>query len=307
MSSRGRKGNNPVRAYFSFDAENDTSQCIIKVDGDICGLKLKANHAPNLERHVSTKHPVEFCEITRTKVNEKRKRCDSDSADNATKNRKSDTFVVRFRETDVLDACVDLVTVNGRPFTLVEDNGFRKLLNPIVETSPNRIAINAENIRSEIVIRAQCIRREIQSEIAGWLICLKVDTAMRLGRSFLGVNIQYIRDEKILLRALCAKELFSAHTAVNLKHEILCILAMYGLNVKSLYSVTTGNASNMLKCVQLLGEDSDESEMSDGHKIEEDCEVEHLMLSEEEESACVTGVRCAAHLQCVLLLKQNRF
>lgn len=88
---------------------------------------------------------------------------------------------MRIKESDIVDACVEPVTVNGRPFKLMEDSGFRKFLNPILEVSPNKLVIKAENIRSEARIRAQCIRREIKSEIAGRLVCLKVDTASRLG------------------------------------------------------------------------------------------------------------------------------
>lgn len=33
----------------------------------------------------------------------------------------------------LLDGCVELVTVNGRPFCLMQDSGFKKILNPILE------------------------------------------------------------------------------------------------------------------------------------------------------------------------------
>jgi len=34
------------------------------------------------------------------------------------------------KKTEV-DACVQLVTINGRPFQLLEDSGFRMIINPI--------------------------------------------------------------------------------------------------------------------------------------------------------------------------------
>ena len=54
-------------------------------------------------------------------------------------------------------ACLEMVTVNGRPFKIVEDSGFRKFLNPILQAlsdSGNKICINAENIREEVVMLA---------------------------------------------------------------------------------------------------------------------------------------------------------
>ena len=65
-------------------------------------------------------------------------------------------------------ACLEMVTVNGRPFKIVEDLGFRKLLNPISQAlsdSGNKICINAENIREEVVMLASKIKKEIKEDI----------------------------------------------------------------------------------------------------------------------------------------------
>lgn len=32
----------------------------------------------------------------------------------------------------IIDACIELVTVNGRPYSLMDDTGFKKILNPIL-------------------------------------------------------------------------------------------------------------------------------------------------------------------------------
>ena len=52
-------------------------------------------------------------------------------------------------------ACLEMVTVNGRPFKIVEDSEFRKFLNPILQAlfdSGNNFCINAKNIREEVVM-----------------------------------------------------------------------------------------------------------------------------------------------------------
>ena len=41
-------------------------------------------------------------------------------------------------------ACVELITVNGRPFRLIEDSGFRKILNPLLQGLGNKACINVE-------------------------------------------------------------------------------------------------------------------------------------------------------------------
>lgn len=96
-----------------------------------------------------------------------------------------------------------------------------------------------------------------------------------------------------MLRTLCAKESFMSETALNLKKEISSAVAIYGFSAKNLYSITTDNANNMLKCVQLLAEEADQSEINETQ--EEDRNEEQLMFSEEEGDMCVKGLQCAAH------------
>jgi len=38
---------------------------------------------------------------------------------------------VKLDKKTVVDACVQLVTTNGRPFQLLDDSGFRMIMNPI--------------------------------------------------------------------------------------------------------------------------------------------------------------------------------
>lgn len=40
---------------------------------------------------------------------------------------------IDINQQELIDACVELVTVNGRPFSLMHDSGFKKILNPILE------------------------------------------------------------------------------------------------------------------------------------------------------------------------------
>lgn len=44
------------------------------------------------------------------------------------------------------------------------------------------------------------------------MISMKVDAVIWLDRSFLGINIQYIRNTKIILKILALKELKKEHT-----------------------------------------------------------------------------------------------
>jgi len=43
------------------------------------------------------------------------------------------TININMSPTDLLGACTDMVTLDGRPFEIFEDVGFRKIINPILK------------------------------------------------------------------------------------------------------------------------------------------------------------------------------
>ena len=92
-----------------------------------------------------------------------------------------------------------MVTVNGRPYKIVEDSGFRKLLNLILQAlsdSGNKMCINSENIREEVFMLASKIKKEIKENICEKFISLKIDIATRMDRTVLGIDIQFIKKWK---------------------------------------------------------------------------------------------------------------
>jgi len=162
------------------------------------------------------------------------------------------------------DAIVEMVTVNGRPISSIHDSGLQMLLGPISsalkEQHPEKwVALNERNVRRAITEEAARIRSFISEEVRGRLISIKLDCAtLKGGRSMLGVNIQFVRDGRIILRNLAVKQLFVRHTGENLKREVLSILKRYGVSPRQLYSSTHDNASNMLKFDELVNEEASE-------------------------------------------------
>lgn len=144
---------------------------------------------------------------------------------------------------DLINACIELVTKNGRPLNIFTDSGFKKLIQLILRTINPPIAINENSIREAIIHKAIEIRNEIKEEIGNKLVCLKIDGATRHGRSFIGVNIQYILNRKIIIRTLGLREMFERSTSENLKNLILNILREYDITVHNIYTITTDNGS----------------------------------------------------------------
>lgn len=148
-----------------------------------------------------------------------------------------------------------------------------------------------------------------------------MDEASRRGRSVLGINVQYIIRKKVVVRTLGLVDLEVAHTAENIKNEVLKLIEAYGLSLGQIYSVTTDNGANFVKAVELLRREialyreSKAAEMlveSDYEEESEDLDQEDQMndyddhedandgQSDEDNelekaSALLGGVRCTAH------------
>lgn len=100
------------------------------------------------------------------------------------------------------------------------------------------------------------------------LFSLKCDIASRNGKSFLGVNAQYISNGRLQLRTLSAKLLGERHTGDYLLRVIKEILKEYDVSGKNIYSCTTDNGANMIKLVNLL-QDETTQELSNPDSNEE--------------------------------------
>ncbi|CAD6218948.1 GSCOCG00011496001-RA-CDS, partial [Cotesia congregata] len=160
---------------------------------------------------------------------------------------------VALNKTTLKTALLKLVTINGRPFSILQDEGMRMILDPLISRMPEKVIINEETVKDDVINTANNIKKTIQKEVKECnLVSLKVDIASRLGRSFLGVNIQYIRGGKIIIRTLAVEEITERHSGENLKNLILRTFDLYGIDVKNIYSFTSDNGTNMVKLSELL-------------------------------------------------------
>ena len=154
-----------------------------------CGKVLPNTHAGNLESHIEKHHKIEYAIIVKEKEdikNLKRKK----KEDSGRPIKKIHVSVDRQL---LMDACVELVTNNGRPFRLMEDSGFRKIVDPIIAGLNNSFAINSENVREGVLLADQKTRHDIREETKGKMVSIKMDCATRLNRSIYGINLQFIK------------------------------------------------------------------------------------------------------------------
>ena len=202
----------------------------------------------------------------------------------------------------MLDSCVELCSTNGRPFSIVVDSGFKKIIQPIIVGLGDSVAINVNNVKDAVVEKAEVIRQKIADEVNGKRLSLKIYIVTHMGRSFLGINIQFIENKKIVLRSLAVRELFDKHTGENLKNLILDVLNLFDIHLKQIYTCTTDNGTNMVKAVNLCKENVEDENAEEIDSFDRSESARILSdLNEVAKDICSNkkynfiGIRCAAH------------
>lgn len=261
----------PVYKFFKKESENKYVCLINSCNQPIAG---GSHSAFNLERHVKRCHPEK-------EANLKHKQTDDTAAPSAKTSRITDFYDCSVRPTTVslaidektlMNACVEMVTKNGRPFALINDSGFRKIIDPILKALKSNVAITPDSVQLKVQSLANSIKSQISSEIKNKLISLKIDSATRFDRSILGINIQYIKNKSICIKTLAMKELKQSHTGEYIKTITLSVLNEFGITPEQVYSITTDNGANMLKAVQLFN--PDQTNLID---IDDEIEIENLV------------------------------
>lgn len=290
----------PVRRYFSYDSSSQKNCCLVSD----CG-QLLADNTSNLERHLQRSHPDQYALLHVYKLQTPQQ-----------KRKKNCTFHVQMSPDELTSACVEIATVNGRPFTVFDDSGFKKLIDPILKgmktTLGDNIVITPSTIRDQVQVAAAEERAQIRESVKGKLISLKLDIATCHDRSFLGVNIQYSENGMIVLKTLAMKELSDRHTGEHVKKVTEEVLESYGIPLSNVFSLTVDNGTNMVKLGELLqthqqivAEAEEEADRDLADEDIEDCFHEEDRSQEDTDNSVFDGilgalmfvqiVRCAAH------------
>lgn len=133
--------------------------------------------------------------------------------------------------------------------------------------------ISPQEVRNAVKMKANLFRENLNKQLNGKLLSLKIDAATCIDRSFLGITVQYVDGTEVVLNTLAVKEVYNRHTAVNIKEILKNVLLTYGISINQIYSITTDNGSNMIKLVKLVGNDQTDLECDND---EDDSDSESL-------------------------------
>lgn len=207
-----------------------------------CQKALKSEQPYNLKRHILTAHPV--IASSSGLVPEVRNLGDEPPVKTCRITVKMDSN--RFRINMVRWA-----TECNLPLNFFSKECVRDILGPMEDG----LQIQRTN-RQQIPVYAEVVQKRIEKfitdEAKGRLVCIKADLASRKGRSVLGVNAQYVKDGRIIVRTLGMIERFDRNTGQRLSEEVLDILKRFSISIPNVYSFTMDNGSNFLKAGSIL-------------------------------------------------------
>ena len=96
--------------------------------------------------------------------------------------------VVQISKADVLKGLLHSITVDGRPFSSVDDGLMRIGFAPVLKRLP--VKYNRNNIVDLLDEAADYLRKKMKNILQDKMVSVKVDAVSRFSRSFLGINIQ---------------------------------------------------------------------------------------------------------------------
>ncbi|KAL5233767.1 hypothetical protein ACI65C_001177 [Semiaphis heraclei] len=271
--------------YFKFNIS--TNECVCQIPDCVNPIRT-GSHSGNLENHVKVFHKDEYLLLLKEKERLTGSKLKRDGCFNSTVSKKQkvgplDNMIIVTKKTlsnvslskqKLIEACVQLVTINGRPFTLMEDSGFKMIIDPLLDAIGGDFRINSRNIRNHVKEHAYDIVKNIKLDVYKRLVSLKVDCVTRLNRSIIGVNVQYIKDDKLNIKTLGMTELSEKHTSEYLKKVLINILKKYDIDNRQVYSITCDNGRNIVKMVKIFNDANDDDILNEDD-IEADIESEN--------------------------------
>lgn len=249
-----------IRDCFRYDVPSRNAICRVSRMGILCRTKISNNHHGNKMRHLKTAHRPIYDQILKQSKKKKKFHIECDG------------IKVALSINLIYAAFVELVTKNGRPFTICNDSGMRILINPILEAiykfTGEKFVINTSIIKQKVTIVYNFVRSRIVAAIQSRPLALMTDISTKHNYSILGMSIRYCTDDLVIVtRTIGMLVLTKSHTAKNLYEAIIQVLKEYEIKANQIISYTTDNAGNIVNVVDYLNDDCEE------HMMEQDYDL----------------------------------
>lgn len=234
-------GERTLKYFEVVSKENCSFKCVV----NDCHKILKGGKIWNLSVHLRNVHPKLYEEFVAPPCNKK---------------------YYKIKRLKFIQNCAEIIGINGRPFTALNDSGFRKIVeNNLDELRQHDAGINMDDkncteIKQYIESVVVKLKNKIKIETKAKFVSLMVDIARKNDRSFLGLNVQYTIDDAVELKLLGMIELNQAHTSLYIKEVMQSCLRQYDISMDQVISITTDNGANMLAMIDRFNDEDDEDD-----------------------------------------------
>lgn len=240
-----------VWKYFTVDNQDDAKASCIICKGAISrgGKQKAAFNTTNLIRHIRNKHPTEYAEFVKaqpttsqptlleTLKKKEKMPHDCDKALNTTRK------------------IAKMIAMDNQPFSLVEDRGFRELL----EYLEPRYEVPSRHYFTEKAMPA--LHKNLREKLFAALsdapdVALTTDiwSSSVCPMSLLSLTAQWIDARFVLRRAtLNAREFRGSHTAQRVQEAMGSMLDTWAIDKQRVHIILRDNAANMKKAMLEMG------------------------------------------------------
>lgn len=157
---------------------------------------------------------------------------------------------------ELLQNLIEMVALNGRPFTIIHDSGFQAIIRETLEklqAGGFGLSLSHPNfpeVKEHMHEMAAKVRDKLKAEFRGRALSILGDIVTKNQRSIFGFSVQLIIDGEHKVRSIGMIELHQSHTAVYLADVLCTRLNLYEINLKQIFTITTDNAANVHKMIR---------------------------------------------------------
>lgn len=147
---------------------------------------------------------------------------------------------------------VELVTVHGRPLKILNDAPMKSILQ--MALTKQNVSFTIPKLREDIHTIAADVKQTIKDEMREKTVSLMLDIVTKYNRSYLGVNVQYIYNNKLVVRTIGMLNMEQAHSGKYISELVGRLTCEYGLSADQIYAGTSDNARNVVNSIKKLHE-----------------------------------------------------
>lgn len=228
----------------------DHNGAICKVDS-CTSRPLKSTKRSNLKRHLSTVHPKVYASLFPHEIDKKKQ--------------------TELEIYNVMHDAIELVTVNGYPFYMLDSSGMRGFIEARLKPlrlEGHTLLINRHIITQKVAETSGMIKNRIRLELDARTISIMFDVCTIATLSMLGVNAMFMENGAVKNRLLGIIQIGKRHTAINLADMLYDIFIDYNIHLKNVFSFTTDTALNMVKISDVLNSVANSNEIVSNIDIE---------------------------------------